>query len=116
VRQPINVTEARAPRKPSRAPSIHILTGVPIAGKRNLESLEHLPTIERMRERAFVDDLEATEDPTRAHGRPLHALRGILDKVEPGWSAQSCAGLRKVLTPEGHYLWLCDLHAKKYLR
>lgn len=44
----------------------------------------------------------------------LHALRQILDEVEPDWSHHACGGLRKILTPEGHYLWLCDHHAQKY--
>lgn len=27
---------------------------------------------------------------------------------------RSCGGLKKVLTPEGHYLWLCEDHAAEY--
>jgi len=34
--------------------------------------------------------------------------------VEPGWSDQQCGGLRKLLTPEGHYLWLCPHRAEEY--
>jgi internalin A len=34
-----------------------------------------------------------------------------LDAVD---EKQEWGGLEKVLTPEGHYLWLCEYHAKEY--
>jgi hypothetical protein len=44
-------------------------------------------------------------------GATLRLLRGLLEKLDPlrGWR-----GLQKVLTPEGHYLWLCEKHAAAY--
>jgi hypothetical protein len=47
----------------------------------------------------------------RIEGAELRALRKLLDEAdeEQGWG-----GLEKVLTPEGHYLWLCKEHAKEY--
>lgn len=47
----------------------------------------------------------------RIEGMELRALRVLLDKEDPqhGWG-----GLKKVLTPEGHYLWLCEEHAGEY--
>ena len=47
----------------------------------------------------------------RAEGAPLRALRELLDKVDP---RHDWGGLKKILTPEGHYLWLCEDHAKEY--
>jgi internalin A len=34
-----------------------------------------------------------------------------LDAVD---EKQEWGGLEKVMTPEGHYLWLCEYHAEEY--
>lgn len=47
----------------------------------------------------------------QAEGAPLRALRELLDKVD---SKHDWGGLKKILTPEGHFLWLCEDHAKEY--
>ena len=47
----------------------------------------------------------------RVQGAALRILRYLLDKKDP---QQQWGGLKKVLTPEGHYLWLCDYHARGY--
>jgi len=47
----------------------------------------------------------------RLEGMELRALRKLLDEVDP---KQEWGGLKKVLTPEGHYLWLCKEHAEEY--
>ena len=47
----------------------------------------------------------------RIEGTELRALRKLLDEADPN---QEWGGLEKVLTPEGHYLWLCEEHAKEY--
>jgi internalin A len=39
------------------------------------------------------------------------ALRRLLDEVD---LKQEWRGLKKVLTPEGHYLLLCKEHAEEY--
>ena len=44
-------------------------------------------------------------------GMELRALRSLLDKEDP---QHEWGGLKKVLTPEGHYLWLCEYHASEY--
>ncbi len=44
-------------------------------------------------------------------GMGLRALRKLLDELDP---YQNWGGLKKVLTPEGHYLWLCEEHAREY--
>ncbi|HVK64000.1 MAG TPA: COR domain-containing protein [Polyangium sp.] len=41
----------------------------------------------------------------------LRVLRGLLDTLDP---QHAWGGLQKVLTPEGHYLWLCERHAAVY--
>jgi len=38
-------------------------------------------------------------------------FRQLLDEVD---EHHEWGGLKKVLTPEGHYLWLCEEHAEKY--
>ena len=53
------------------------------------------------------------EEPTRAYGEAFRALRGLLDRLDP---PRRWGGLQKVLTPEGHRLWLCDHHAAQYRR
>jgi internalin A len=47
----------------------------------------------------------------RIEGMELRALRKLLDEVD---TKQEWGGLKKVLTPEGHYLWLCKEHAEEY--
>jgi small GTP-binding protein len=57
-------------------------------------------------------ELKTTEpDPERADGAALRALRVLLDEKDP---QQHWGGLKKLLTPEGHYLWLCEHHAAQY--
>jgi len=46
-------------------------------------------------------------------GSALRELRKVLDELDP---SQKWGGLQKVLTPEGHYLWLCAEHAEEYAR
>jgi len=51
------------------------------------------------------------EQSRRVGGAGLRALRQLLDEKDP---SQHWGGLKKTLTPEGHYLWLCEHHAKVY--
>ena len=80
------------------------------------ELVKLLPQVERSREAGLARRLSPTDAPERAYGEALHTLRRLLDKLEPDWSPHYCGGLTKVLTPEGHYLWLCPLHAEEYRR
>lgn len=50
-------------------------------------------------------------DPEQLQGAALRALRELLDEKDPH---HHWGGLQKVLTPEGHYLWLCEHHAQQY--
>jgi internalin A len=48
-----------------------------------------------------------------ARGADLRAVHALLDSVDP---THKWGELDKVLTPEGHYLWLCKEHAAEYRR
>lgn len=47
----------------------------------------------------------------RVDDTELRALRNLLDEAD---SAHDWGGLKKILTAEGHYLWLCEEHAAEY--
>ena len=47
----------------------------------------------------------------RLHGAELRALKSLLSKKDP---EEDYGGLDKVVTPEGHHLWLCEYHANEY--
>jgi hypothetical protein len=47
----------------------------------------------------------------RFEGAELRALRKLLDEVD---RQHQWGGLKKKLTPEGHWLWLCEEHAQEY--
>ncbi len=61
----------------------------------------------------IIDGLGGQEGPGRAGGTALLRLRRLLDEEAPRW--QATCKLRKVLTPENHYLWPCEAHAAEYL-
>ena len=70
---------------------------------RDSEDLELANTVGR-------DDI-IDPDPEYAQGSALRAFRQLLDEKDP---QRHWGGLQKILTPEGHYLWLCRHHAKEY--
>jgi len=79
-----------------------------------IKLMEELATKLSQRDFIEADLLERTGvggKPERIEGMELRALRKLLDEVDP---QQEWGGLKKVLTPEGHYLWLCDDHAAEY--
>lgn len=63
------------------------------------------------RETRLVEATEARGGARHIEGAPLRAIRRLLDEHDP---SHHWGGLRKVLTPEGHYLWLCEHHAQEY--
>jgi len=73
--------------------------------------------IEKLPEIKQADPLhghEKYDDPDRTPkvgGAELRALRSMLDEKD---KARIWGGLEKKRTPEGHYLWLCPDHARKY--
>jgi internalin A len=57
---------------------------------------------------------EETASPHRMEsldGAALRALRHLLEQKDP---SQQWGNLKKTLTPEGDYLWLCDHHARLF--
>jgi internalin A len=74
-----------------------------------------LPEIEASEDLELTDKIARGEDldPERADGAALRALRQLLSEKDP---QQYWGGLKNILTPEGHYLWLCEHHAAEYKR
>jgi hypothetical protein len=58
-----------------------------------------------------LDIVGERREPEMEGGAALRAIRHLLDEKDP---QQYWGGLRRILTPEGHYLWLCDYHAQEY--
>ncbi len=75
--------------------------------------VEKLPEFKVHTESELAGQTGQHDDPDRVRGAALRALRLLLDAKDP---QQRWGGLQKILTPEGHYLWLCEHHAKEYAR
>ena len=75
--------------------------------------VEKLPEFKVDRSSELAGRTGERDDAERVQGAALRALRQLLDAKDP---QQRWGGLRKVLTPEGHYLWLCEHHAAEYAR
>jgi hypothetical protein len=59
-----------------------------------------------------VDQLDpGSTVPTRLEGASLRTLRVLLEALDP---VRDWGGLSRVLTPEGHVLWLCGHHSHEY--
>jgi Leucine-rich repeat (LRR) protein len=76
-----------------------------------------MPEIVETSEMKVADEIELT---TKMHqgdeyidGAGLRAVRQLLEKLD---EHQVWGDLKRVLTPEGHYLWLCDYHTQEYRR
>jgi len=72
--------------------------------------IDMLPGLAEGPEARLRDALERPDEPGSDRA-VLHWLRAFLDKADPG---HMWGGLRLVLTPEGHYLWLCEEHAREF--
>ena len=79
------------------------------------ELVKKLPTLEQTESETFIDPRLSAElldsYVERVQGAALRALRVLLGEKDPH---QEWGGLRRILTPEGHYLWLCQHHALEY--
>ena len=75
------------------------------------ELIKKLPEVKGDPALDWVEPVGQRSEPERIGGAALRALRQLLDDKDP---QQHWGGLRKVLTPEGHYLWLCEHHAAEY--
>lgn len=65
---------------------------------------------------AFLSTKSRDQDdqpPDVTNGAALRAMRRLLQALDPD---RKWGDLRKVLTPEGHWLWLCEEHARAYRR
>lgn len=71
------------------------------------EFVKKLPQGEESRGSDFAERVQ----PDRIEGAAFRGFRKLLTALDPN---EDWGGLRKVLTPEGHYLWLCDFHAAEY--
>ncbi len=70
-----------------------------------------LPEGDQTRELRVNDPAAVAEEFESASGAALRELRHLLDQKDP---RQIWGGLKRVLTKEGHYLWLCRHHAAEY--
>ncbi|MCP4668964.1 MAG: GTPase [Deltaproteobacteria bacterium] len=77
----------------------------------NSRLLEILYDIEGPHDSDLSEGFDEAVDGEWADMAALVALRQFLDEKDP---EQCWGGLRKVQTPEGHYLWLCKYHAGEY--
>ncbi|HEY9837078.1 MAG TPA: hypothetical protein V6D27_09295, partial [Vampirovibrionales bacterium] len=92
-----------------------------LLAERDIEFMEHLAAeLPKLQGADPQNLLHSAGTETRKHydlerlqGAALRRLRQLLDEKDP---PQHWGGLRKVLTPEGHYLWLCEHHARQYQR
>jgi internalin A len=68
--------------------------------------------------RRIFEEREIVETDQRFHGRLLFGgavgkVRRLLDEKDPH---QRWGGLRRIVTSEGHLLWLCPYHAESYFQ
>jgi hypothetical protein len=75
------------------------------------ELAEILPAIMGGEKVSLASSLGNTFEGEVLRASALRDLRSLLDVKDPN---QHWGALKKVLTPEGHYLWLCDFHAEEY--
>lgn len=68
-----------------------------------------LPEIEA--ESQLSSNVEKIFPVERLEGSALRSLRHLLEEKDP---QQKWGGLKLIVTPEGHYLWLCEHHAAEY--
>jgi hypothetical protein len=72
-----------------------------------------LPTIEATSVLNVVaGDIDKIRGIDRVEGAALQGMRKLLDELD---KSQHWGGLKKVMTPEGHFLWLCEHHTKEYI-
>jgi len=77
-----------------------------------------LPDVEADPDLIDEYELEASQQNRAAGGASLRSLRRLLISLEPDQhkTPNIWGGLTKTITPEGHWLWLCDEHRQPYVR
>ena len=101
---------------PMIAPGLGIATGAIEAAMKNQldmmnQLVSRLPDSKDDSEHRLLESIEQKGHGERAKGADLRALRQLLDQKDPD---HRWGGLQEILTPEGHYLWLCQAHALPY--
>lgn len=93
------------------APAFHWTKETEEAFKQKIEFtkalVEKLPESGAERVPGFTERLSELPGSARAQGAELRTLRQMLDHLDP---RQTWGNLSIVVTPEGHYLWLCPEH------
>ncbi|UCC63340.1 MAG: hypothetical protein JSV36_21835 [Anaerolineae bacterium] len=114
----MNDVSCRSERPKRARPALSEVEGNLVVGKRvpvcefMNELVKVLPETVVRREAGLADAVGEIAEAESAGGVALRALRQLLDEKNP---EHDWGGLRKTLTPEGHYLWLCEYHAQEYL-
>lgn len=75
------------------------------------ELVKVIPEVKEFAETTLSRRIGEVHEPERIGGAALRMLRRLLEEKDP---QHHWGGLKKVLTPEGHYLWLCQHHAEEY--
>jgi hypothetical protein len=75
------------------------------------ELVKIMPQSETSPDEELVEEIGEVRDLDLTSGPSLRAIRLLLQEQDP---QEQWGGLRKILTPEGHYLWLCEHHAREY--
>ena len=70
--------------------------------------LSEFPALDSMERSTTVPIMHKKQ---QAVGPALRALHSYLDTVDPH---KIWGGLRRMFTPDGHILWLCDKHSQQY--
>ncbi|UCH95327.1 MAG: hypothetical protein JSV88_00390 [Candidatus Aminicenantes bacterium] len=75
--------------------------------------IDKLPEIQAKRDHYPFIEIEGIYggEISIAEGAELRAIRNMLDIVDKN---HHWGGLERVVTPEGHILWLCKEHAREY--
>ena len=75
--------------------------------------VDKLPDVTPDRDLKAEYGMEISDKARAEGGASLRGLRQLLTELDP---QQKWGGLVKMLTPEGHWLWLCEEHAQVYRR
>jgi internalin A len=103
-------------------PLVFLITGVPIPLpdedklaahlKQDCERMEKLAAqVQETNEMKLAKRLDETGDAREASGALLRNLRRLLEEKD---KQQTWGGLKRILTKEGHHLWLCPHHLAAY--
>jgi len=62
-----------------------------------------------------LPDITTASDYAKLIGKHIKLMEELV-KIMPDAIDTTWGGLKRVLTPEDHYLWLCEHHAQEYRR